>query len=190
MKRDAAERKFDRVLAWKVSRLGRDMRRSDRDRLGIGRPRRQCIPCEVSDRADQLDHGEIALAIQAWFAETEDDERSEAIRAGQVRARATGALVGRPRVIFDRDAVVTLRDDAYRSWSEIAKELHVSSGIGAKGLLCPEESTRALPTLPLNESALSGRRRLRSRVARRKPVSLLNPRKDGRGSTISTQLFL
>ncbi|PYT29346.1 MAG: hypothetical protein DMG57_12015 [Acidobacteria bacterium] len=26
MKRDAAQRKFDRLLVWKVSRLGRDMR--------------------------------------------------------------------------------------------------------------------------------------------------------------------
>jgi DNA invertase Pin-like site-specific DNA recombinase len=53
--------------------------------------------------------GKLLWAIQAWFAEMENEERSEAVQAGQARARAAGKLVGRPRVIVDRDAVLRLR---------------------------------------------------------------------------------
>jgi DNA invertase Pin-like site-specific DNA recombinase len=66
--------------------------------------------------------------FQTCLTEIDNDHRSEAIRAGQARARAGGALVGRPRVIFNQGAVVSLKDDAHRSWAEIAKELGVSAG--------------------------------------------------------------
>jgi hypothetical protein len=61
MKSDAAQRKFDQLLVWKVSRLGRDMREvlasvyapSD---LGIVRQSRQ-----VPNRPDHVNHGQVAL---------------------------------------------------------------------------------------------------------------------------------
>jgi putative DNA-invertase from lambdoid prophage Rac len=128
MKRDAAERKFDRVLVWKVSRLGRDMREVIATVYDLADHGVSVFPVKSQTGPINSTMRKLLWAIQAWFAEMENDERSEAIRAGQARARAAGALVGRPRVIFDRNAVVTLKDDAQRSWSEIAKELHVSSG--------------------------------------------------------------
>ena len=55
--------------------------------------------------------GKLLWAIQAWFAEMENEERSEAIKAGQARATASGKSVGRPRVIFNRAEVVKLRGE-------------------------------------------------------------------------------
>ena len=49
--------------------------------------------------------GKLLWAIQAWYAEMENDEWTEAVRAGQARARATGKHVGRPKAVFHRDEV-------------------------------------------------------------------------------------
>ena len=72
--------------------------------------------------------GRLLWAIQAWYAEMENDERSEPIRAGHARARAGGKQIGRPRRIFDRQQVVTLRDREKLSWPEIARNLGVGVG--------------------------------------------------------------
>ena len=71
--------------------------------------------------------GKLLWAIQAWFAEMENEERSEAIKTGQSRAMASGKSVGRPRVIFDRTEVVKLRKEGL-SWSQIAARTGVSIG--------------------------------------------------------------
>ena len=44
--------------------------------------------------------GKLLWAIQAWYAEMENSEKSEAIKAGQARARAEGTHMGRPRRVF------------------------------------------------------------------------------------------
>jgi len=72
--------------------------------------------------------GKLLWAIQAWFAEMENEERTEAIKAGQARAVANGKKVGRPKVIFDREQVVRLRDEEGLSWSQIAQKVGVSVG--------------------------------------------------------------
>ena len=127
MKKDAALRKFDRLLVWKVSRLGRDMREVistvyELSDLGV-------IVVPVKSQAGPINStmGKLLWAIQAWFAEMENEERSEAIKAGQARAMASGKSVGRPRVIFDRKEVVKLRNDGL-SWSQIAARAGVSIG--------------------------------------------------------------
>src|SRR5215831_4348414 len=72
--------------------------------------------------------GRLLWAIQAWYAEMENDERSESIRAGHTRARAAGRQIGRPRRVFDRQQVVRLRDQEKRSWPQIARRLGVGVG--------------------------------------------------------------
>jgi hypothetical protein len=57
----------------------------------------------------------------------ENDERSEAIRAGHVRARAAGKQIGRPRKVFRRDLVDQLRGEGL-SWREIARR--TGAGVG------------------------------------------------------------
>jgi DNA invertase Pin-like site-specific DNA recombinase len=69
--------------------------------------------------------GKLLWAIQAWMAEMENEERSEAIKAGHARARSEGTAIGRPRAIFRRDQVTALRQDGL-SWRQIADSLHVS----------------------------------------------------------------
>ncbi len=128
MKRDAAARRFDRLLVWKVSRLGRDMRDVIATVYELSDHGVSVFPVKSQTGPISSTMGKLLWAIQAWFAEMENDERSEAVRAGQARARAGGAIVGRPRVVFDRSAIVTLKDDAGRSWSEIAKQVGASSG--------------------------------------------------------------
>jgi len=133
MKRDAADGKFDRVLVWKVSQLGRDM------------------PEVISTVCDLVDYGvtvfpvmsqtgpidsttrELLRAIRAWFAEMENHEGSEGTLAGQARAREDRKLVGRPRVILDRELIVKLRDTARKSWEEIAKTVGGSVGSVRRG---------------------------------------------------------
>src|SRR5262249_41279777 len=83
MKRDAATHKFGRLLVWKVSRLGRDMREVistvyELADLGI-----TVIPIKSQAGPITSTLGKLLWAIQAWYAEMENDERSEAIKAGQ-----------------------------------------------------------------------------------------------------------
>ena len=127
MKRDAALRKFDRLLVWKVSRLGRDMREVistvyELSDLGI-----TVIPIKSQTGPINSAMGRLLWAIQAWFAEMENGERSEAIRAGLARARAAGKRFGRPRAVFDPTEVVRLRQQGY-SWRAIASQLGVGTG--------------------------------------------------------------
>ncbi len=127
MKKDAALRKFDRLLVWKVSRLGRDMREvistvHELSDLGV-----TVVPVKSQTGPINSTMGKLLWAIQAWFAEMENEERSEAIKAGQARAMASGKSVGRPRVIFDRAEVVKLRKKGL-SWSQIAARAGVSIG--------------------------------------------------------------
>ena len=125
MKRDAALRKFDRLLVWKVSRLGRDMREVistvyELADLGI-----TVVPLKSQTGPINSTMGKLLWAVQAWQAEMENEERSETIKAGQARARANGRGIGRPRAIFRRDQVPVLRAKGL-SWSQIARRLGVS----------------------------------------------------------------
>ncbi len=127
MKKDAALRKFNRLLVWKVSRLGRDMREVistvyELSDLGV-----TVVPVKSQTGPINSTMGKLLWAIQAWFAEMENEERSEAIKAGQARALASGKSVGRPRVIFDRVEVVKLRKEGL-SWSQISARAGVSIG--------------------------------------------------------------
>ena len=127
MKHDAAERKFDRLLVWKVSRLGRDMLEvlntvHQMAELGI-----TVYPVKSQVGPVNSSMAKLLWAILAWFGEMENEERSEAVTAGQIRARAEGKSSGRPRAVFPRDQVGQLRR-AGRSWRQIAAALGVGVG--------------------------------------------------------------
>lgn len=81
--------------------------------------------------------GKLLWAIQAWFVEMENDERSEAIRAGQARARAAGKQIGRPRAVFRRDLVAEFRRQGL-SLREIARRTGV--GVGTVRRVCRPNS--------------------------------------------------
>ena len=99
MRRHAGLRKFDRLLVWKVTRLGRDMRDVittvyELADLGI-----TIVPLKSHTGPINTAMGRLLWAIQAWYAEMENEERSENVKAGQARARAQGKAIGRPREI-------------------------------------------------------------------------------------------
>ena len=128
MARDASARKFTRLLIWKVARLGRDMREVisavyELSDLGI-----TVIPVKSQTGAITSTMGRLLWAIQAWYAEFENDERAEAIKAGQARARASGRPIGRPKRVFDRAQVIALRDQERLSWPAIARRLRIGTG--------------------------------------------------------------
>jgi DNA invertase Pin-like site-specific DNA recombinase len=127
MKRDAAARKFDRLLVWKVSRLGRNMREVINTVYELADHGVTVYPLKSQTGPINSAMGKLLWAIQAWYAEMENEERSEAVQAGQARARAAGKHVGRPKVVFDRASALKLRNQG-RSWSEIAKSAGVSVG--------------------------------------------------------------
>src|SRR5262249_3925004 len=127
MKRDAAARKFDRLLVWKVSRLGRNMREVIKTVYELADHGVTGYPLKSQAGPINSAMGKLLWAIQAWYAEMENEERSEAVQAGQARARAAGKHVGRAKVVFDRSSVLKLRNEG-RSWSEIAKSAGVSVG--------------------------------------------------------------
>ena len=121
MIRDAQAKRFDRLLVWKVSRLGRDMREVistvyELADLGI-----TVVPVKSQTGPITSSMGKLLWAIQAWYAEIENTERIDAIRAGQLRARKAGTHLGRPRRVFDREQIAQLRARG-QSWSQIVKE--------------------------------------------------------------------
>jgi len=127
MKRDAALRKFNRLLVWKVSRLGRDMREVIATVYELADQGVTVFPVKSQTGPITSTMGKLLWAIQAWYAEFENTERSEAIKAGHTRARAAGKRIGRPKVVFSRDQVLALRRQGL-SWSQIASRLGVGTG--------------------------------------------------------------
>ena len=127
MRRDAALRKFDRLLVWKVSRLGRDMREVISAVYELADLNVTVIPIKSQTGPINSTMGKLLWAIQAWFAEMENGERSETIRAGQARARAEGKHIGRPQAVFDPTEVVRLRQQG-DSWREIASQIGFGTG--------------------------------------------------------------
>ena len=128
LRSDAAQRKFKRLLVWKVSRLVRDTWEvidTVRELADAG-----VTVVALKSRTEPIDSrmGKLLWMIQSWYAEIENDERSDAIKAGQARALASGKKIGRPQAIFDREEVVRLRDKEGMSWSQIAKELGIGTG--------------------------------------------------------------
>ena len=126
LRREAAARKFNRLLVWKVSRLGRDMREVIATVYGLADAGIEVFPVKSQTGPINSTLGRLLWAIQAWFAEMENEERSEAVKAGQRRALVEGRRMGRPRRIFDRDEVLRMRKQG-KSWSQIAR----TKGIGA-----------------------------------------------------------
>jgi putative DNA-invertase from lambdoid prophage Rac len=99
MKRDAAQRRFTRLLVWKVSRLGRDMREVISTVYELADLGVTIVPVKSQTGPVNTAMGRLLWAIQSWYAEMENEERSENVRLGQARARAQGKEIGRPREV-------------------------------------------------------------------------------------------
>jgi DNA invertase Pin-like site-specific DNA recombinase len=125
LKHDAALRRFDRLLVWKVSRLGRSMRELISSVYELADLKITTVP--IKDQTGPIDStmGKLLWSIQAWSAEMENQQRSEAIKAGIARVKRQGGRIGRKPVVVDMDSLKKLRD-ANHSIREIAKVLGIS----------------------------------------------------------------
>jgi DNA invertase Pin-like site-specific DNA recombinase len=123
---DAARRKFDSVLVWKLDRFGRSLRHlvnalAEFEALGVA---------FISLR-DNLDlttpSGRLMFQVIGAMAEFERSLIQERVRAGLRNAKAKGKRLGRPRVAVDEKRVQALRGLGV-PWRAIAKELGIGVG--------------------------------------------------------------
>lgn len=126
MKHDAALKKFDRVLVWKVTRLGRDMREVLSTVYELADIDVMVLPVKSQTGPITSTMGELLWAIQAWYAEMENEERSASIKAGLARARAEGKCLGRPTKTVDAARIAALRAQGL-GYKRIARQLRVSA---------------------------------------------------------------
>jgi DNA invertase Pin-like site-specific DNA recombinase len=68
---------------------------------------------------------DAVLAILACIAKQERVRLSERVKAGLDRARSQGKVVGRPKVVVDRDKVLELHKQGLSQW-DISQKLGVS----------------------------------------------------------------
>ena|SRR5882724_4618237 len=121
----AHRREFDVLLIWSLDRLSREgigpMARY------LGQLRAAAIRV-MSYQEPWLDTGgpvgELLSALFAWIAQQERQRIGERVRAGQARARAKGAHIGRrPRLVDVEE--VRRRRAAGEGWRRIARALKV-----------------------------------------------------------------
>ena len=130
MFRDAAARKFDLVVFWSLDRFTREGTLCTLKYFELlehyGVHWRSLTEPWIDSAGPFRD---VVVSVLASLAKQEQVRISERVRAGLNRARAhgtrTGNPIGRPRLVFRRDEVVTLRKGGF-SWGEIAKQLGIS----------------------------------------------------------------
>ena len=149
---DAARRKFDLVLVWALDRLTREGVAETFEYIkrltsnGV-----QFVSFTDEHFRTTGPAGELMIAVAAWIAKQERLRISQRVRAGLDRARTNGTRsgnqIGRPRVVFNRQTVVDLRQQG-KSWRDIARQCRAGvttvrrayrlsqSGVSAKN---PEE---------------------------------------------------
>lgn len=135
MVKDAARRRFDVVMAWDVSRLGRSLR----DLVDLFETLRS-VGCDLFLEQQALDTstpaGRALLQMSCVFAEFERAMIVERTKAGMARARARGKQIGRaPASDGLIDAIRALRADGM-GMDRIARNLKCGKGLSQR--VCQE----------------------------------------------------
>ena len=98
--KDAAQRKFDVVMAWSVDRLGRSLQ----DLVGF-LSELHALRIDLFLHQQGLDTttpaGKVMFQMMGVFAEFERAMIQERVRAGLARAKEEGKQLGRPRIAAD-----------------------------------------------------------------------------------------
>lgn len=142
---DAAMRRFDVVLCWKLDRWGRSLANSIQSiqelaSLGV----RFIAITQNIDTDESNPMSRFMLHIFGAFAEFEREMIRERVRAGVRNAKRNGKQLGRRRVVFDRSRAQELRAGG-ASVREIAATLGVGAGTIHR-LLVGESKVVTLPT--------------------------------------------
>ena len=128
---DAARRKFDTLLCWDVSRLGRSLR----DLVEIFETLR-ALKIDLVIHQQGIDTstpaGQAMLQMSGVFAQFERSMIVERTKAGMARARARGAQIGRaPAGDGTVAAIRSLRAQGV-SMDKIAKQLKIGKGVSQR----------------------------------------------------------
>src|SRR6266496_4696266 len=130
--RDARRGRFDVVLVWASDRLARSVRHflevlDELNHLGI----------EFVSHREQIDTGgplgRAIVVIIGAIAELERNLIVERVRAGMRRAKLEGRHIGRPKLIFDRAAILRDRERGM-SLSQIAQAHGISRALVSRTL--------------------------------------------------------
>ncbi len=157
---DARRRRFDVVLAWKLDRLGRSVVHcistiQELSSLGV-----RFIAVSQGIDTDESNPGsKLLLHILASVAEFERSLIRERVAAGMRVAKKygtkSGKPIGRPKVVFDRAAVLQLRQSG-ASISSIVRATGLSTGTVCRSL--PVNGTGLhKPIVPANSEMAESR---------------------------------
>jgi DNA invertase Pin-like site-specific DNA recombinase len=126
MMADAAQRKFDAVLVWKLDRFGRSLRHLVNAIADLEVLRVAFI--SLRDNVDlTTPSGRLMFQIIGAMAEFERSLIQERVKAGLRNAQAKGRRLGRPPAVVDKTQVLALRDSG-ASWRTIAEKLGIGVG--------------------------------------------------------------
>jgi len=123
---DAANRKFDCIVVYKIDRFGRSVLNLNQQLAALTSNGVRFIATSQSlDTDEKNPTSRLLLQILASVAEFEREMIRERTLSGIRAAQAAGKVVGRPRRVFRRDEVVRLRDEQALSWRAIGKQLSI-----------------------------------------------------------------
>ena len=123
---DAAKRKFDCVVVWKLDRFGRSVLDLSQQLAALTSFGVRFVATTQGLDTDQSNPtASLLLHILSAVAEFERSMIRERTLSGIHAAQAAGKVVGRPKRVFWRDEVVRLRDVEGFSWRAIGKELRI-----------------------------------------------------------------
>jgi putative DNA-invertase from lambdoid prophage Rac len=123
---DAAKRKFDCVIVYKIDRFGRSVLHLNQQLTALTSHGVRFIATSQSLDTDQSNPtSRLLLQILASVAEFEREMIRERTLLGVRAAQARGKVIGRPKRIFRRDEVVRMRDVEGLSWRAIGKDLGI-----------------------------------------------------------------
>ena len=140
----ARKRKFDVVLAWSVSRLGRSLVNNvllmqELTELGVG----LVFVTQGIDTTTTIGRGVVALL--AALGEAELEERRERTKAGLRRARAQGKRLGRPKRHLVPVDQVRARLEAGESMRMVARDLGIPVSTMHRQMRCSEKGGAEVP---------------------------------------------
>jgi len=125
MMEDARKRKFDMLLVWSYDRFSRAGLKDIRHILELNDFGVKFVSYQESFLDMTSEMGELMLPFFAWIAKQEAKKISERTKAGLVRVRNEGKVLGRPKSQLEMERMLELKRQG-KSLGEIAKELGTS----------------------------------------------------------------
>ena len=126
--RDAAQRKFDMVMAWSVDRLGRSLQ----DLIGF-LSELHALHIDLFLHQQGLDttspSGKAMFQMMGVFAEFERAMIAERVRAGLRRAKDEGKQLGRPRIAADVERRISAALKARKDTGDSVRKIAARFGI-------------------------------------------------------------